>query len=159
MGIHLDQINDPKLRKRIIDTMQSAECLKKDIAHSCPSTKDMTDPDGNLLDRRSHRKRIRQSSKPLMNKLETEFFNCYPKDSPCINVQSIRFKLGNGIWYKPDFVFIRPSGTWTCYEIKGPHAFRGGFENLKVAASKYPLIQWVLSWKQFDTWQSQIILP
>lgn len=111
------------------------------------------------------KKRIRQSSKPLLNRLETEFLHWIYGElssvfsSPCVMMQSVRFKLGNGIWYKPDFVFIRPAGTWTAYEVKGKHLFRGGIENLKVAASQYPLIQWVLAYKEEGKWITQVVLP
>lgn len=106
-------------------------------------------------------KRLRQSSKPLMNKLETELFHFlkanYPEDSVIVP-QGIRFRLGNGIWYKPDFVIF--AGMVWAYEVKGPRAFRGGFENLKVAAGLYPMIRWRLVWKdQNGIWQEQKVLP
>lgn len=109
-------------------------------------------------------KRIRQSRDKL-NKLESAFQVWITHelsgvfDNPIVEAQSIRFRLGNGVWYKPDFVFIRPSGRWTIYEVKGPKSWRGGFENLKVAASRYPLIQWVLAWKENGMWITQEVLP
>lgn len=104
-------------------------------------------------------KRIRQSSKPLMNKLESQWCEvlrrgCAPGE---LLIQALRFRLGNGIWYKPDFVII--SCAITAYEVKGPHSFRGGFENLKVAASLYPEVRWILVWKQDGKWQEQEVLP
>ncbi len=108
-------------------------------------------------------KRIRQSTKPLMNKLEGEWFaylkTKYPSHAQYIYPQSVRFKLGNGIWYKPD-LWCPILGTWgTCWEIKGPHAFRGGLENLKVAASQYPNLCWMLIWKEHGDWKEQLVLP
>lgn len=107
-----------------------------------------------------HRKRIRQSTKPILNKLEQEYFErlqlTFPKSK--IHAQSMRFKLGNGIWYKPDLAAFA-CGTLMCWEVKGPHAFRGGFENLKVAASLYTDIEWTLVWKDNGEWQSQKVLP
>lgn len=105
-------------------------------------------------------RRIRQSTKPLLNKLEQEWYSrqCAFFPSRTFYMQSIRFKLANGIWYKPDAVsidFLPP----TCWEIKGPHAFRGGFENLKVAAHQYPNIHWILVWKENGKWQEQEVLP
>lgn len=105
-------------------------------------------------------RRIRQSTKPLLNKLEQEWYSrqCAFFPSRTFYMQSIRFKLANGIWYKPDAVsidFLPP----TCWEIKGPHAFRGGFENLKVAAHQYPNIHWILVWKENRNWQEQEVLP
>lgn len=106
-------------------------------------------------------KRIRQSSKPLMNKLESEFLayisTLYP--SWKFRTQCLRFKLGNGIWYKPDVVCLNFNGSFACWEVKGPHAFRGGFENLKVAANQYPEIMWKLVWNENNRWQEQEVLP
>lgn len=104
-------------------------------------------------------KRLRQSSKPLLNKLEqafkTEYLDLwgYRKALP----QAIKFRLGNGIAYKPDFVdlTVLPVKAW---EVKGPHAFRGGFENLKVAAGLYPDVQWFLAWKEDNLWRQQEVL-
>jgi hypothetical protein len=76
-----------------------------------------------------------------------------------LKAQCIRFKLANGLWYKPDFTFIYPDGRWYCYEVKGPHSFRGGFENLKMAASKYPEIQWMLFWEEHGKWLRQEVIP
>lgn len=101
-------------------------------------------------------KRIRQSAKPLLNKLEQEWLDFYGKWFDVVHAQDIRFKLANGIWYKPDFVCFKVS---TCWEVKGPHAFRGGFENLKVAANKYPEFKWVLVWKEHGAWKEQHVLP
>lgn len=107
------------------------------------------------------KKRIRQSSKPLMNKLEDEFLRQYlSHDSRSfIMAQAIRFRLGNGIWYKPDFVVMYTDRPVTCFEVKGPKSWRGGFENLKVAAGLYPVITWRLAWKESDKWFDQVVLP
>ena len=105
--------------------------------------------------------RIRQAHKPLMNKLETEFFlflQRHPGDIKFIRPQSIRFMLGNGIWFKPDFTGFL-DGSYSAWEVKGPHAFRGGFENLKVAAHQYTEIHWYLVWKdKIGQWIQQRVL-
>lgn len=111
------------------------------------------------------KKRIRQSTKPLMNKLETEFYEQIKGIYQVVWPQAIRLRLGNGIWYKPDFLCLNHVGTdarvncLVAYEVKGPHAFRGGFENLKVAAAQYPQIHFTLVWKEGTDWKSQHILP
>ena len=112
-------------------------------------------------------KRIRQSSKPLMNKLETKFYNVLTMRNPGVVIykQALRWKLGNGIWYKPDFAaaiverYEDRNLTMTCWEVKGPHAFRGGFENLKVAAGLYQDIVWILAWLNGSKWEEQRVLP
>ena len=109
-------------------------------------------------------KRIRQSTKPLLNKLESECFEYLKLNGLPMFAQSISFRLANGLRYKPDFFAFewpavgeldRPTG----FEVKGPHAFRGGFENLKMAATTYPQIRWILLWKQDGKWQQQRVLP
>lgn len=104
-------------------------------------------------------KRLRQSTKPLMNKLETEYCAVLESIWSIVFKQAVRFRLGNGIWYKPDFFVMDAQIKPIAVEVKGPHAFRGGFENLKVAASLYPQIKWLLVWKQDGQWQEQEILP
>jgi hypothetical protein len=100
-----------------------------------------------------------------MNKLEMEFFNILKAQHPnaYIRPQARRYKLGNGIWYKPDFTaHIHPgdgSMQETAWEVKGPHSFRGGFENLKVAAALWPEVEWILVWKVKGQWQQQAVLP
>ena len=108
-------------------------------------------------------KRIRQDPKPLMNGLETEFHErlkgCDGYKAEWTFAQALRFRLGNGIWYKPDFVINAPGSNLVAYEVKGPHSFRGGFENLKIAASTYPAIMWFLVWKENNEWKQQTVLP
>lgn len=119
----------------------------------------------NPLQKPKAKKRIRQSDKPLLNGLEKSFLEVlkqrYPYiDEAQITAQAIRFSLGNGIAYKADFVVFREAKRTLAYECKGPHAFRGGFENLKVAANKYPLVLFTLVWKDVQgQWQEQVVLP
>jgi hypothetical protein len=107
-------------------------------------------------------KRIRQDTKPLLNKLELEYWGVlkriYTEGPDRIICQAIRFQLANGLWYKPDFVVFTYAGP-DCYEVKGPHAFRGGFENLKMAARLYPFLKWKLAWKENGIWKEQVVLP
>lgn len=98
-----------------------------------------------------------------MNKLEAEWAAVlderYGQFGFPVLPQAIRFMLGNGIWYKPDFVVFGETGMMA-FECKGPHTHRGGFENLKVAAHKYgQRIVWMLVWKDNGEWREQRILP
>jgi hypothetical protein len=104
-------------------------------------------------------KRVRQSNKPNLNKLETEFLQVLKTYYPgtTINAQNRRYKLGNGIWYKPDFTALIKSCEFA-WEVKGPHAFRGGIENLKVVAACWPDVVWILIWKESGNWKQQKIL-
>lgn len=110
-------------------------------------------------------KRIRQSTKPLLNELETEWLHELeeqsPYASPIIYKQAIRFRLANGAWYKPDFATFLYD-TLHCYEVKGPKKSKGvskGLLTLKVAAAEYTLIKWHLVWKENGIWQEQVVLP
>ena len=110
--------------------------------------------------------RIRQD-KP-MNRLEQEAWD-YIRTLPHIaapgaryselRAQSKRFRLASGLWYKPDITGRDIHRIEYAWEVKGPHAFRGGFENLKMAATQYPEIRWILMWKVDGQWQFQEVLP
>lgn len=106
-------------------------------------------------------KRIRQSAKPLMNKLESQWYSnllSYHPGNATLRSQAMRFKLGNGIWYKPDFT-VTVDGKLIAYEVKGPKAWRGGFENLKVVAHAWPEHTFILVWKENGDWKQQHVLP
>lgn len=112
------------------------------------------------------KKRIRQSSKPRLNKLETEWLEVLKLrfGESIIRSQSIRFELATGLWYKPDHVvFIggldSQDRSIRAFECKGPHAFRGGFENLKMAARAWPFIRFTLVWKENGQWKEQSVYP
>lgn len=102
--------------------------------------------------------RIRQDKKPLLNKLELDYADrmrvLYPEE--VFYPQAVRLRLGNGVWYKPDFFL--PGGK-LFIECKGPHAFRGGFENLKIAAGAHRWATFKLVWRVKGEWHEQIVLP
>jgi hypothetical protein len=106
--------------------------------------------------------RMRQSRAGL-NKLETAWRDYVKALHPALLIteQAVRLRLANGLWYKPDFFafapgFKKPAVAW---EVKGPHAFRGGFENLKMAATTYPTVQFILVWREGGAWKQQEVLP
>jgi hypothetical protein len=104
-------------------------------------------------------KRIRQSEKPLMNKLETEWYQRPNEDMRWMRCQAITFKLANGVRFTPDFVWLCSSDRLRAYEIKGKHAWDDSLVKLKFAATAYPQIEWYLCWKQNGQWQEQRVLP
>ncbi len=118
------------------------------------------------------KKRLRQSDKPVMNKLEERFYETklrpeYVDAGQAVHIQAVRLELARGIWYKPDFFLpaVQHSDTVgrgaIAYEVKGPKVFRGGFENLKVAARVHPWVRFYLVWEDEDDghWERQEILP
>lgn len=111
------------------------------------------------------KKRIRQSVKPLLNKLETEFFerlklqaNYLPNPIP----QAIKLRISRDAFYKPDFFSMawidgRPT-AWEVKELRGKNVDRGKLA-LKVAASTWPEIRFIFAWKEWQEWFTQEILP
>ena len=107
-------------------------------------------------------KRIKQRTKgptKLESRFRTEVLSrLWDQSEVNCKEQSITFRLANGVRYTPDFVAWNIDGGLVCYEVKGPHAFDGALEKLKVAASVYPKIQWWLYWIFDGEWQHQLVL-
>ena len=111
-------------------------------------------------------KRIRQSSKPILNKLEQEWFDKVSATyNPAkIHAQSATFKLANGLRYTPDLFCFDYRHTdsiirSTAWEVKGRWFTDDANAKLKMFASLYPEILVMLVWKQNGQWISQIVLP
>jgi hypothetical protein len=107
------------------------------------------------------KKRIRQSREPILNKLETSYRDevLFKRYTPTqVRSQDLRLRLGNGTWYKPDFHIPHER---LIVEVKGPKAWRGGLEFLKVAASVHPYLRFVLVWREsrLGPWLWQEVLP
>jgi hypothetical protein len=104
-------------------------------------------------------RRLRQDSRPLMNGLETRLLAHLRGRHPGVTIrpQAKRYRLANGLWYKPDFTAI-VAGVEHAWEAKGPKAFRGGFENLKMAATQWPDVVFTLMWVEAGVWRDQRIL-
>jgi hypothetical protein len=51
--------------------------------------------------------------------------------------EALRFKLGRGAWFKPDFAVLLADGTLELHEVKG-HWREAARVRIKVAASMYP---------------------
>jgi hypothetical protein len=102
-------------------------------------------------------RRIRQSAIKL-NKLERDYLDVLNMRHGAENVfaQAVRVRLGNGLWFKPDF-FIPSESLFI--ETKGPKSFRGGFENLKAAASVHKWAKFRLVWRVSGQWKFQEVLP
>lgn len=105
-------------------------------------------------------KRILQNTKPLSNKLETQFGEhlraWYP--GALIYEQAITLRLANGVRYTVDWAVSRGIGVF-CYEVKGRHAWDDAIVKLKVAATTFPNWHWHLAWKDVGEWQIQIVEP
>ena len=113
--------------------------------------------------------RIRQDSKPLMNKLEAEWFAILSAQFPNYprpRAQAKRYKLANGAWYRPDVTASSwpDEGGWareTAWECKGPSCMKNvarGLLAIKFAAAQWPEIAFWLVWKEKNQWKSQKVL-
>jgi hypothetical protein len=106
-------------------------------------------------------KRIRQSTKGP-NKLESAFRSDYiPEMHPelvGLQYNAMTLVIANGVRYTPDWCGWL-DGTLTCWEIKGPFAYAGSLEKLKMAARSWPEINFLLAWReQKRFWKVQQIL-
>ena len=102
-------------------------------------------------------RRIRQGVE-LLNKTELAFFD-YVRVLHAgheVQAQSMRFRLANGSWFKPDFTV---PALRLAYEVKGPFAYRGGFEFLKMAATQHRDFTFFLVWKLNGEWVKQEVKP
>jgi hypothetical protein len=104
--------------------------------------------------------RIRQSSKPLSNKLEAEFGKILRSTRPYAVVweKGLCFRLANGCVYWPDWVVFGGSGV-ECHEVKGKKAWDDAIVKLKVAARTYPQLSWFLQDKPDGQWREYRVLP
>jgi len=108
-------------------------------------------------------KRIRQDSAKL-NKLESDWLTylqvLHHANKVTFRPQALRFRLGNGAWYKPDITgFV--DGKLTAWECKGPKQVKGvakGLMTVKVAASAWPEVEFWLVWRERGEWQVQRVL-
>lgn len=109
-------------------------------------------------------KRIRQSAKPLMNRLEQEYYERLKQNISLdlIHCQAITLKLANGLRYTPDFFVFqdeRIDSRTNAYEVKGKWVDGDSFPKLKMAAAVYKEVKFYLVWKQDGVWTEQIVLP
>jgi hypothetical protein len=107
--------------------------------------------------------RIRQSSKPTLNKLEARCLAQVLKPMyPGLRIaeQAWRVKIAGSAWYKVDF-FV--PALMEAHEVKGPRVMKNFASRqmlaLKVAATTWPEIKWFLHWHENGQWQRQIVLP
>jgi hypothetical protein len=109
-------------------------------------------------------RRLRQDAKPLMNKLEQDWFNWLQarhNGNRTIRAQAKRYKLCNGAWYKPD-ITANIEGQEIAWECKGPKQMKSmarAMLVIKVAAAQWPEIKWILVWREAGEWKQQLVLP
>ena len=110
-----------------------------------------------LMAKPAVKKRIRQSEKPVMNKLETEWYSLFATADT--RPQAIKFKVARSAFYKPDFFSPLLRTAWEVKGLKGKNIDRGKLA-LKCAATAWPEIKFILVWKdEQGIWQEQQVLP
>ena len=95
-----------------------------------------------------------ETSGTSLNKLETEFLSLLERGPfTDIESQSIKFRLAGRTWYTPDFVAreTRMGNVWV-FEVKG-FMRDDAVVKLKVAASMYPWLTWILVTKGKLGWK------
>jgi hypothetical protein len=116
-------------------------------------------------------KQVAKKKKPLLNKTEALFKAELERRGETVLAQAITFKLADALSYRPDFVTVEPivsefqglplprnTVTLTAYETKGPHRFkREGINKLKMAATAYPWIKWILVERDKNQWTEKEI--
>ena len=107
-------------------------------------------------------KLIRQDKKPKLNKLETAALAWLQAKHPEVRFhsQEWRVRLANGAWFKVDHCGVVGScwTAWECKEFRGKNVDRGILA-LKVAASQFPEVRWVLLSRNRGVWHEQVVLP
>jgi len=124
-----------------------------------------TKPTVEILRTESAGNRLRQDSKPLMNKLECDWFSylnaMFGGKEKTLRAQAKRYKLANGAWYKPD-ITATINGRETAWECKGPKQMKSmarAMLVIKVAAAQWPEVNFVLVWREGGRWFKQEVLP
>lgn len=106
---------------------------------------------------------IRQTTKSLMNQLETDFLaELKAHGWKTILCQSVKLRLGNGVWYCPDFLTLGNQEGFLLegWEVKGKHVWEDSIVKLKVVAGMYPFIQWRLAHRNDSGhWGYQLVRP
>lgn len=100
--------------------------------------------------------RIRQNhAKRTKLEIQYEAYAAVEFKGHQVLAQAVRLQLANGLWYKADFYV---PDLQLFIETKGPWAYRGGFENLKMAAAQHTWAKFRLVWKERGQWFMQEIV-
>lgn len=108
---------------------------------------------------RKPKPRLRQSQRPLMNGLESEWHGTVMcSEAKHVRAQSLTFRLANGLRFTPDTTY-QLNGQPCADEVKGPYAREDSTIKLKMAANLYPEWRWRLVYKRDGQWVTETILP
>ena len=169
MSLKLDSL-DLGLRQRVLKQMRDedeARAVKKGVSVPAPQ-KVADEKTGRVTFKDKPAKRVRQGEK-LPNKLERDWALVLRAKAPHKKIyeQAVRFRIGNGAWYKPDqFCSNWKIADGECgpvaWECKGPKEMKNvdrGVLALKTAAAQFPDVLFILVWRDKSGWHEQKILP
>lgn len=156
--MNLSDMND-KTRRLVEQALDQQERIKR--ANAGVATSPL--PTAPALEK--PKARLRQRTKPLLNRLETAFLarleHQYQHGAKILS-QAITLKIGNGVRYTPDFVVVTQRKDFgigiEVWEVKGPHSWDDSIVKLKVAAALFPWIAFNLASGNAGTWRIQQIL-
>lgn len=150
----VEDIKDPKLRARVKEALGRADALRADLMRDPVFSQPQATPKAN--------RRIRQSQKPLLNKLETEAMAWLRTTYPHFKFQPhcMRLEIANGCWFSPDIVgTCDGTRNVSLHEVKGPMAWDDAIVKLKVVARAWPCFSVSIMWKIDGQWKEQLVLP
>lgn len=162
MGISLQKIKDEKLRARVESALASADALQGDLRRQIPGPPSGHTPAVKTSPRAG--KRIRQATKPMLNKLEQEAMDWLNGDvyiNWTLQPHAMTLYLANGCKYTVDIAGCDPDKRprIVCWEVKGPKVWDDSIVKLKVAAHEFPNLEFHLIWKENGKWLEQVVLP
>lgn len=114
-----------------------------------------------FLNQPTKKSSLRQKTKRNINQLESDFL-LYLKTYAVagkIKSQAITLVLANGCRYTPDFCVFGHENQLIAYEVKGPFFRDDAKVKLKVAASVFPEIEFVLAERKNGAWTETKIYP
>lgn len=113
--------------------------------------------------------RLRQTKSLYDSELEKQWHDYLLRvknfSSEQVRPKGIRLRLPGGVFYTPDFVWVRGSWPPVLYEVKGPKASKGranGERIFKIVAGYWSsCFTFIFVWKDEDSgqWCEQTILP
>jgi hypothetical protein len=93
--------------------------------------------------------------KPEPNNPETDMPHHFTKK----DIQRLKKKLHRRSIRTRPFGLRQSGSDWpTAWEVKGPRSWDDALVKIKVAATAYPEVKWLLVWKHNGRWEHQEVL-
>lgn len=66
--------------------------------------------------------------------------------------EAMKFEIGDGAWYTPDFMVLNTSGKLEAHEVKGGLIREAAMVRFKAAKKQYTFISWKMFQKKKGQW-------